>query len=189
MQLRRIVGVVGALALALSVTSARAQEGEDFNRQGGYAGLGGVYAVSAFQGELKDLLGNSMGFQARGGYRLDEIFAVEGLYEYVNDFGAKQGSGGIWTNHASVNGKLILPLDRFQPYLSGGVGFLNANSTHGNSDGGLWAFAGRFSAGTDLAITEHLALFLDAAYLVPAGGGVVSDLQYFSFGWGGKYLF
>ena len=52
-----------------------------------------------------------------------------------------------------------------------------------------WAFAGRVSAGTDLELTEHVALFLDAAYLVPAGGGVTSDVQYFSFGWGGKYLF
>jgi len=32
-------------------------------------------------------------------------------------------------------------------------------------------------------------LFLDAGYVVPAGGGVMSDFQYFSFGWGGKYLF
>lgn len=184
MKLRFVFGVVGALALAMAATVARADDG-DFNREGAYAGLGGVYAVSAFQGPAKDVFGDSLGFQARGGYRLDEIFAVEGLYEYVDDFGVKRFDGGIWTNHASVNGKLILPLDRFQPYLSGGVGFLNANA---NGDG-KWAFVGRFSAGTDLAITEHVALFLDAAYLVPSGGGVMSDLQYFSFGWGGKYLF
>lgn len=180
----RLIGVLGALALAMTATSVRAEDGNDFNRPGAYVGLGGVYSVSGFQGSLKDLFGNSMGFQARGGYRLDEMFAVEGLYEYIDDFGVKGGSGGIWMNHASVNGKVILPLDRFQPYLSGGIGFLNANS-----GGAKWAFAGRFSAGTDIAITEHVALFLDAAYLVPAGGGIASDLQYFSFGWGGKYLF
>jgi opacity protein-like surface antigen len=186
MRLRFMTGLAVALAIALA-SPVRAQE-NDFNRPGAYAGLGGVYAVSAFQGPLKDLFGNSMGFQARGGYRFDEIFAVEGLYEYIDDFGLERGlgRGGIWMNHASVNGKLILPLDRFQPYLSGGVGFLNANASTG---GAKWAFAGRFSAGTDLAITEHVALFLDAGYLVPAGGGVASDLQYFSFGWGGKYLF
>jgi opacity protein-like surface antigen len=185
MKLRIILGIVAALALTLAVASARADDDTDFNRSGAYAGLGGVYAVSAFQGEAKNLLGNSLGFQARGGYRLDEIFALEGLYEYLDNFGAKNFNAGIWTNHASINGKLILPLDRFQPYLSGGVGFLNANS------GGQarWAFAGRFSAGTDLALTEHVALFLDAAYLLPGGGGVATDLQYFSFGWGGKYLF
>lgn len=188
MRFRFVSGIASALALAIALTTAAHAEGEDFNRPGAYAGLGGVYAVPGFQGRAKDVFGDSMGFQARGGYRFTEIFALDGLYEYVNDFGAKRGDGGVWTNHASVNGKLILPLDRFQPYLSGGIGFLNANPTRGSADG-IWAFAGRFSAGTDLAITEHVALFLDAAYLVPAGGGVASDLQYFSFGWGGKYLF
>lgn len=188
MRLRQRLILATTLVIALAATSVARADDDDFNRPGAYAGLGGVYAVSAFQGRLKGLAGNSMGFQARGGYRFNEFIALDGLYEYVDDFGAKRGSGGIWTNHASVNGKLILPLDRFQPYLSGGIGFLNANATGGNVDG-LFTFAGRFSAGTDLAITEHVALFLDAAYLVPAGGGAISDLQYFSFGWGGKYLF
>jgi opacity protein-like surface antigen len=187
MRLRFLTGVALALAVALT-TPAQAEE-NDFNRPGAYVGLGGVYSVSAFQGSLKDLFGNSMGFQARGGYRFDEIFAIEGLYEYIDDFGLDRGlgRGSIWTNHASVNGKLILPLDRFQPYLSGGIGFLNANASPRGGD--KWAFTGRFSGGTDVAITEHVALFLDAAYLVPAGGGIASDLQYFSFGWGAKYLF
>jgi len=185
MKFRNVLAILAALALTMTVTSARADEDNEFNRPGAYAGLGGVYAVSAFQGDLKNRTGNSMGFQARGGYRFDEIFALEGLYEYVDNFGAKEANVGIWTNHASVNGKLILPLDRFQPYLSGGIGFLNANS--GGQD--RWAFAGRFSAGTDLALTEHVALFLDAAYLLPGGGGVATDLQYSSFGWGGKYQF
>jgi opacity protein-like surface antigen len=187
MRFRLALGLAGALALAIGLTSIARAEEHDFNRPGAYAGLGGVYAVSAFQGSLKDLVGNSMGFQARGGYRFNEYFALEGLYEYIDDFGAKRGSGGIWTNHASVNGKLILPLDRFQPYLSGGMGFLNANPERGSES--LWAVAGRFSGGTDIVITEHVALFLDAAYLIPAGSGVASDLQYFSFGWGAKYLF
>jgi len=183
----RITGGILALGfIALTTTSARAQE-NDFNRPGAYVGLGGTYAVSAFQGPAKDLFGDSLGFQARGGYRLNEIFAVEALYEYVDDFGVKGGRGGIWTNNFTVGGKLILPLDRFQPYLSGGIGFLNAEpNTNGD---GQWAFAGRFSGGTDLAITEHVALFLDAGYVIPAGGSAIGDIQYFSFGWGAKYLF
>jgi opacity protein-like surface antigen len=178
--------ILGACVLAMTATAARADE-NPFNRPGAFAGLGGTYAVSAFQGPLKDFFGDSLGFQARGGYRFDEIFAVEALYEYVDDFGVKRGSGGIWTNNFAVGGKLILPLDRFQPYLSGGIGFLNAEANNGGD--GQWAFAGRFSGGTDLAITEHVALFLDAGYVIPAGGGAISEIQYFSFGWGGKYLF
>lgn len=188
MRFRYVLAIAGALALAVGVAGFARAEESDFNRPGAYAGLGGVYAVSAFQGSLKNEFGNSMGFQARGGYRFDPFFALEGLYEYGDTFGVKRTNGSIWTNHASVNGKLILPLDRFQPYLSGGFGFLNANPSR---DGGnsLWTAAGRFSGGTDLAITENVALFLDAAYVIPAGSGIGGDLQYFSFGWGGKYLF
>jgi len=106
----------------------------------------------------------------------------------MDNFGVKGvRDASIWTNNLTANGKLILPLDRFQPYLSGGVGFLNAEP-HGKGDG-QWAFAGRFGGGTDVALTENIALYLDASYVIPAGGGAISNVQYFSFGWGGKYLF
>jgi len=186
MRYRTTGRILAACFLAATVATAQAEENQ-FNRPGAFVGIGGTYAVSAFQGPAKDLFGDSLGFQARGGYRFNEIFAAEAIYEYVDDFGLKGGRGGIWTNNFTVNGKLILPLDRFQPYLSGGIGFLNAEpNTRGD---GQWAFAGRFSGGTDLAITENIALFLDAAYVIPAGGSAIGDIQYFSFGWGGKYLF
>lgn len=189
--MRKLMGFSLACGLALAMTAATAAtaraEHDPFNRPGAFAGLGGSYAVSAFQGPLKDVFGDSLGFQARGGYRFDEIFAVEGIYEYLDDFGVKGARGGFWTNNFTVNGKLILPLERFQPYLSGGVGFLNAEP-HGSGDG-QWAFAGRFSGGTDVALTEKVALFLDAGYVIPAGGSTIGELQYFSFGWGAKYLF
>ncbi|MEW6268854.1 MAG: outer membrane beta-barrel protein [Thermodesulfobacteriota bacterium] len=180
------VRIVGACVLVMTAAAAQAEENR-FNRPGAFAGLGGVYAVSAFQGPAGHLFGDSLGFQARGGYRFNEIFAAEGIYEYVDDFGLRGGRGGFWTNNMTANGKLILPLDRFQPYLSGGIGFLNI-VPHGEGDA-QWTFAGRFGGGTDVAITEHVALFLDASYVVPAGGGAISNIQYFSFGWGGKYLF
>ena len=154
MKLRTTVGVVCALALAIIATPARPEQG------------------AAEGGEL----GN--------GYPLRAMFARDGRSEYLDDLGVKGTRAGIWTNHASVNGKVTLPMARFQPYLSGGVGVLNANA-----GGTRLTVAGRFSAGTDVALTEHVALFLDAAYLLPGGGGVATDLQYFSFGWGGKYLF
>ncbi len=185
--MRMLKGFSLACGLVLAMTAGTAHAEDDFNRPGAFAGLGGTYSVSTFQGPLKDVFGNSLGFQARGGYRFDEIFAVEGIYEYNDNFGVKGASGSFWTNNLTVNGKLILPLERFQPYLSGGVGFLNAEP-HGSGDG-QWAFAGRFSGGTDVAFTENVALFLDAAYVIPAGGSTIGELQYFSFGWGAKYLF
>ena len=48
-------------------------------------------------------------------------------------------------------------------------------------------FAGRFGGGVDLFATENVAIFLDASYTMPIHE--VSDLYYFSFGWGAKYVF
>ena len=44
--------------------------------------------------------GDTLGFNVRGGYRLNEDWAFEGLYEYGDDFGAHQVAPGadIQTN-------------------------------------------------------------------------------------------
>jgi hypothetical protein len=165
-----------------------------FNRPGPYLGIGGSYMISGFQGAAANGdFGNTLGFNARGGYRLNEFWAIEGIYEYGDDFGAHQVTPGakIQTNSFTVNGKLLVPLGRFQPYLEGGVGVLNANAdlplrrTNWNVDG--TNFAGRFGGGVDLYATENIALYADAAYTIPIGD--VNDLYHFSFGWGAKYVF
>lgn len=186
MRVRRMWMVAGLL-LGLAAPAWAEHHGDPYNRPGAFAGLGGSYAVSAFQGSLKDLFGDSLGFQARGGYRFNEFFALEGIYEYEDDFGARIGQGSLWTNAFTGNSKLILPLGRFQPYLSGGVGFLNVNAS--SDVDGKFTFLGRVAGGVDLALTERVAVFLDAAYNIPGGDGVLSDFQYFSFGWGGKVSF
>lgn len=185
--------LAGALALGLvAASSARAED--EFNRPGAYAGVGGSYMVSGFQdGAAAGDFGDTLGFNVRGGYRVNDFWAFEGIYEYGDDFGARQVHPGerIRTNAFTGNAKLLLPLGRFQPYLMAGAGFLNANA-----DGGLkrtgWDvdgtnFAGRFGGGLDLYATEHVALYLDAAYTMPINE--VSDVYHFSFGWGGKYVF
>jgi len=76
--------------------------------------------------------------------------------EYGDDFGKRfpEGKGDVQTNAFFVDGKLILPLHRFQPYVGGGIGFLNANA-NGNVrrlSGGTsgTGFAGRVDGGIDL---------------------------------------
>lgn len=183
------------LGLALTAAPARAQQ-DEFNRPGPYLGVGGSYMVSGFQdgdGTASLDFGNTLGWNARGGYRFNEFFAAEGVYEYGDDFGAHQMLPGarIRTNAFSINGKLIVPLQRFQPYLMGGVGFLNSDAdtriSAFDDDAEGIGFAGRFGGGVDLYATENVALYLDAAYTVPTGD--VEDLHHFSFGWGAKYAF
>jgi len=172
----------------------RSDTQDEFNRPGPYLGVGGSYMISGFQGAAKSGdFGDTLGFNARGGYRLNDYWALEGIYEYGDDFGARQVTphAKIQTNSFTLNGKLLLPLGRFQPYLEGGVGVLNANAdlplrqTNWNVDG--TNFAGRFGAGVDLYATENIALYLDSAYTIPIGD--VNDLYHFSFGWGAKYVF
>lgn len=164
-----------------------------YNRPGPYVGLGGSYMVPGFQGGARSAdFGDTLGFNVRGGYRLNEYWAFEGLYEY-GDFNAHDVLAGnhVQTNTFMGGAKLILPLGRFQPYLSGSAGFVNANAdkslrrTNWDVDG--TNFAGRFGGGVDLFATENVAIFLDASYTMPIKE--VSDLYSFSFGWGAKYVF
>jgi len=186
--------LVGAALVAIALGSSAVRAEDEFNRPGPYAGIGGSYMVSGFQdGAASGDFGDTLGFNARGGYRIDDYWAIEGIYEYGDDFGARQVApgAGIQTNAFTVNGKLLVPLGRFQPYLMGGVGFVNANADRALRQTG-WdvdgtSFAGRFGGGVDLYATENVAIYLDAAYTIPIDE--VSDLNHFSFGWGAKYAF
>jgi opacity protein-like surface antigen len=204
--------VAGALALGLVVASSSAiaqdeytrsstttytetqSDWPSFNRPGPYVGVGGSYIVSGFQDEASRAdFGDTLGFNVRGGYRLNEYWAFEGIYEYGDKFGAHQivPNGEIQTNSFTGNAKLILPLGRFQPYLMAGAGFVNANANRAlrrtNWDVDGTNFAGRFGGGVDLYATENVAIYLDTAYTMPINE--IGDLYHFSFGWGAKYVF
>jgi len=189
----------GLMVLALCA-SANAQRG--YTGPGPYVGIGPAGGFAAFQGDLPSF-GDSYGFNARGGYRFNDFLAVEALYEYMDDFGSTvtlnnrtTGHLDITTNNFSLLGKVILPTGtRIEPFLVGGVGFLNANGSAdfdtrraqvngGSSD---TEFAGRIGGGVDVWLTEHVAAYVDSAYVMPTS--TLSDLRYFSLGGGIKYSF
>lgn len=195
-----VIGCAGAAHAQTSYTHSETtyttsqSDWDVYNRPGPYIGAGGSYMISGFQdGADQADFGNTLGFNVRAGYRLNEYWAFEGLYEYGDDFDARRIVNGaqIQTNTFMGGAKLLLPLGRFQPYLSGSVGLVNANAdlalrrTNWDVDG--TNFAGRFGGGVDLYATENVAIFLDAAYTMPIKE--VSDLYHFSFGWGAKYVF
>src|SRR5262245_3550141 len=67
-------------------------EEEDWNRLGFYIGLGPSYFANQFEGDIGRLGGDdTWGFHVRAGYRFWDYIAVEGLYEYANDFGTEIG--------------------------------------------------------------------------------------------------
>lgn len=196
------LGVCG-LVVALACGSVRAEE-DEFNRKGAFAGLGASFEVPAFQGILTGRGGDSWGFNVRGGYRFNEYVAAEGIYEYADKFGGsvtspltgRKRSADVQTNLGAAGWKLILPLNRFQPYLWGGIGMLNANgnakiqrldgATVRASDSNT-GFMGRVAGGLDVFLTREISVYTDASYVMPATGP--TDLYYFSLGFGGRYNF
>lgn len=194
------VTIVGALLVTALAASVQAEEG--YTGPGPYVGIGPAGGFSTFQKGLSGF-GDSAGFNVRGGYRFTNYLAAEALYEYMDDFGnsVKVGSRpaghvDISTNNFSLLGKLILPTGTLlEPYAVGGVGFLNAN---GNGDlkrlgarvegaDSDTEFAGRVGGGFDAWITENIAAYVDAAYVMPAGG--LSAFRYVSLSGGVKYSF
>lgn len=192
--------VLGVAFIAAFATAVCAEQG--YTDAGPYVGLGPAGGFSTFQDDLKGF-GNSLGFNARGGYRFNDYLAAEALYEYMDDFGSTTmsrnrvaGHVDIQTNNFSLLGKLILPTGTlFEPYAMGGVGFLNANgnakiATPGvqlEGDKSDTEFAGRIGGGFDVWITEHIGAYVDAAYVMPTGG--LSNVRYVSLGGGIKYSF
>jgi opacity protein-like surface antigen len=172
--------LVALLAVSFVVVAASRAGAEDaFNRPGPYVGLGA---------------------NVRGGYRFNDFLAAEGLYEYQDEFGASRGalsrlgvgkSVDVQINQFTVNGKLLLPLGRFQPYLEGGVGFANANGRlHvGSRSAGTSGtnFCGRIGGGIDFWVTKNISLYGDPSYTMCVDS--LSDLYYFNFGIGGRYNF
>lgn len=195
--------VAGACAIVALLTCGAARAEDEYNREGAFMGVGASYEVPAFQGILTGRGGTSWGFNVHGGYRFNEFVAAEGIYEYADKFGGSvvnpltgaKASADVQTSMGMAGGKLILPLERFQPYLWGGIGMLNGNGNAkiqrsnrvlraSDSDTG---FAGRVAAGLDYYLTPHVSVYSDASYVMPASGP--SDLYYFSLGFGGRYNF
>jgi len=175
-----------------------------FNRRGPYVGLGMAGGFSDFGGAARDS-GDSPGFNVRGGYRFNDYVAIEALYEYMNDFGkgrrdfvSTRATGNFSTNNFNVMGKLLVPIpgvSNLQPYVSGGLGFLNvdgADRLHA-TDGTLrrvgsgTELAGRVDGGVDYYFTHRIATFLDAGYVMPTEQ--LDHLKYISLSLGVKYRF
>lgn len=195
-----VVAVVAGMA-AVEARTALAQDDvaptedeNDFARPGAFAGVGFNWQEQGFQGPFRqEDYGNSWGFDARGGYRFADWFATEAIFEYANKFGPNAPNTvakDLELITTTVDAKFILPLDRFQPYLEAGVGFLYANDGGGfrnaieNRDIG---FAGRIGAGVDLYLTRHVSLFVDNSWTMATQN--TEDLYFYSLGGGGRYNF
>ena len=182
-----------------------ARASDEFNRPGPYIGLGAAGGLTNFSGALHGF-GNSPGFNFRGGYRFNDYMAIEGLYEYMDDFGKSatspdrfvKASANIQTSNFSLLTKLICPtlgISQLQPFISGGLGLLNANGSDKLSIGSetvkrtpsTTEFAGRVAGGVDYFLTREVSTFFDVGYVIPTDA--LSNMPYLSLSAGVKYNF
>jgi hypothetical protein len=140
----------------IAVLASTARASDEFNRPGPYIGLGAAGGLTNFSGALHGF-GNSPGFNFRGGYRFNDYMAIEGLYEYMDDFGKSatspdrfvKASANIQTSNFLYQAHC--PTLGLKPW-RGGIGPLNASAgqtrlirqetTHQDDDGGVAALTG-----------------------------------------------
>jgi opacity protein-like surface antigen len=195
-----------ALALLLPLQTARAEAGDEpapnagtesseegdptdpFSRVGGYVGVAGIRAFESFENDFRKA-DDSWGANARAGYRFHPHFGAELQFEWYDEFdfhGSLDGSNvdGYLT---TVNGKAWLVKGRLQPYLIGGLGWLEIDGGGRALGGSQDDFAVKVGGGFDLYATEHWALNLEATYVVPSGD--VNDFEIVSVGAGILFRF
>jgi opacity protein-like surface antigen len=191
-------------------------EPSPFVRPGFYIGAGGVYASDIFEGEIEDIVEDSFGAPAkvdveeswgangRIGYRLGSWFAAEIQYEWIDPFdvdletvGLDVGAASLEAQTVTLNGRLIAPIWRTQPYLLVGVGgafYDFKDNTAGSILGGSGdrtGFAGRTGGGLDIYVANNLVVNAEATtedFNTPAAGNL-DDLYYLSVGVGLRYQF
>jgi opacity protein-like surface antigen len=184
--LAAIAGVF-AMALSLSPSPASARDDDDYGRA--YIVLGGLTAFPTFK-DLDPLsFDTSLGFQFRGGYRFNRIFALEGGVDFVSGWDS-QLLPVIEGGNVTVNGLAYFPMGRFEPYALIGLGGMWTSvrpvglTPPGSCCGG---FVMKFGGGSDFYVTDDWALTVDVAYVLPVGS--IENLRYVSLGWGARFHF
>jgi hypothetical protein len=88
---------------------------------------------------------------------------------------------------ALLEEKLPPLASRFQPFATGGFGYLNL-SLDGPPDLEDWDFIGRLGGGLDVYLTRNIVISVDTTYVIPVSDDF-DELDYFSVGWGVMFRF
>jgi len=190
--------LASSLALGVALAAAPSARGQDYVRDGWYAGGRGVFTQVDFDADGEAT--NDFGFNLFGGYRMLKGVASDFEFEYIDAI-AVDGKPGpnfdVRTFDLAWNFRVYplawvfepsSPLQRVQPYLSAGPSLQWVQLQRipsGDRDEGN--FAGRLGGGLDFYLTESIVLTADAIYTI--GVGDVNDFPYWSLGWGFAYRF
>lgn len=174
---------------------AEAEEEEsgdvDYHRAGPYLGLAGTWGVEKFDDSNNIDTEDSIGINARAGYRMLGWLSVEAEGEYLFDFDIKDKNNttradlSMWLIGGNV--RLNLPTDLIQPYLLAGGGYMGTDSSGDVSETDHGGFA-RVGGGVEFYPWEHIAIDVGLTGVLPFTSDV-NDLDFISIHWGALYRF
>jgi opacity protein-like surface antigen len=191
------LAAIAACLLIAPQASAEEEEQEGYARSGFYVGAGVIGASYVQLDEIDNDLDpdEAAGFKLFGGYRATPILAFEVQFEMLPESDVDlDGVGKIGEMEmlaATGNMKVFMWTGRIQPFALLGLGFVRAdfNDSAGLGLGGTETdFGFRFGGGLDFYITEKIAVYAGADYLLPAGPDL-EDFDYVSYGGGVQYRF
>ena len=168
------------------------EEPSPYNRHGLFLAIGPSIFFPQFDGDASRL-GTTGGFTARVGWRILDYLALEALYEW-SEYTRSELGGNVDLNlHTGfLDLKLMYPFGRFQPFIGGGPGLMNANKFVG----GIWEAANlnigtelawRITGGFDVFISEGWSAFAEGSWVRPTSK--LDQYEYVTAGIGLRYTF
>lgn len=156
-----------------------------------YIGGGASYAWENFDTDnLEDAninvdVDDAWGINLFGGYRFTRNLALEGNFNWYDDFDLDATRGAIRVNAEvkiwtlMVDLKAMYPTydDKLVPYLRIGGGIMDAEIDVGTIDDDESDFAWNLGGGLDYFVNDQISLGLDAKYVW--GTGDLDELEYF----------
>jgi len=155
---------------------------------GFYMGIGASYVKENFDtDDLEDATGlnvsvdDTWGLNAYLGWRFTRHLAMEGNFNWYDDFDAEAGpidfEVKIWTFMLDLKAMYPFYEDRLTPYLRIGGGYMDAEIEVGSLDDSESDFAFNLGAGLDYYVTDQISIGPNAKYVW--GTGDLDELEYF----------
>jgi len=159
------------------------EENNDPLRSGPMLGIGGTAAIQNFSGMNQKIDTASGGFNIHIGYRYNPRIAADMQVERYQEFDSPTGEVNGWA--IGINGKGYLATGTFQPWLLGGLSYLDMETTNSaaanvkKTDDGP---ALRFGFGLDWYTTPNVVLVTDVSYMLGLSQVEGYDMVLFSLG-------
>jgi len=158
------------------------EENNDPARSGPILGLGGIFALENFSG-IGESTDNSGGFNAHIGYRFNPRVSTDLHIERYQEFDAKHGEVNGWA--VGINGRGYLLTGKFQPFLLGGLNYLDMETSISDAANPNKTDDGpalRFGGGLDWYVTNKIVMTGDISYMLGLSQVNGYDIVVFSLG-------